>query len=332
MAKLTLSNLKTLAKTVIDSTLIGIDSTAFDLTVDRNTISDLTIKIGKILMLDSTFVDRLQEFEAEELSHGTTIEEYFINLLLPEAHDPSGATTLAPRNPEFGEPFYSKELARKTLVATVKDVAYNNAMLGENELASLVATILKRQMDAFVLYKYGLKKELIGEMISRVPANDSSNTMRTETNQPSTTAEIEAFIEDVKKRVIELGTFVTDTNNLAGVISTSPSLVLLVKGSDLIPKIDIALAGAFNAAKVEIPVSVKMVESFGDLESLSNNINKDAWAVLLDPRGIKAHHHKTNAAYNRNGEGEFTNHFLHYTPVGFISNYTNIHVWAPGSN
>lgn len=339
MAKLTLANLANLVKTVIDQEIIAMSKTDFDLTVDRNTISSLTVKIGKQIMNDSSFTDRLAEFEAEELPFGTTIEEYFIHMILPETYDKDGATTLAPRRPEFADPFYSKELPRKTLPTTVDDSKYENAMLGPTEMSGLVATILKRLNDAFNLYKYGLKRELIGEMIRRVPNNVAgTSTMITEMNIPTTTAEGEAWIKDVKVHITENSKFVTSTNNLAGVPAVAPSLVLLVKGSLLIPEIDVGtLAGAFNIGKVEIPVRVIEVEDFGDLENAleddgtTPSKNKDAWAILLDPRGIAVHSHNVTSTHQYNAQGEFTNYYIHYTPIGYLSHFTNVHIWRPSA-
>lgn len=75
---------------------------------------------------------------------------------------------------------------------------------------------------------------------------------------------------------------------------------------------------------MQIPVDVKVVEDFGTIEG----VNKDAWAILIDPRGVGVHHHNTTATNQYNGEGEFTNYFLHYTPIGYLSHFTNIHVWT----
>lgn len=320
MSVLNLSNIKALALDVIDAEKIGIGQEDYLEGIDKNDFTNLVIKIGKQIMNDSTFTDRLPELDFEELTYGTTIEEYFMDLVLPDPHDPSGATTLAPRDVNFKDPYYSKELERKTTSVTIRDNAWNNGMLGREELAGLAARVLKRLYDSQEVYKYSLKKQMLGEFASRA----TKPALYTELAVPNDAASGENWIKQVKEKVLELGTFITEDNNLAEVLATSPSLTMYVKGSKLTPSIDVdTLAGAFNEGRVQIPVDIKVVEDFGTI----TGANADAWAILIDPRGVGVHHHSTTATHQYNGEGEFTNYFLHYTPIGYLSHYTNIHVW-----
>lgn len=333
MAKLTIASLVTLMKTYIDEDMIGIDSTTYLANVDAETISKLAVKIGKQLMNDSVFTDRLPELDGEDLPFGTTIEEYFINLVQSVAYDGDGATTLAPKRADFANPYYTKALGRRTIPITVDDTKYQNAMLGENEFSGFMAMILKRLYDSYEMFKYWAKKQLIGEFINRVPANvTGTNEMIIERTAPSTTLELEAFIKEVKKRVVELSDFTSSKYNINNVLARSPELVLYVKGSDLLADIDVGvLAGAFNADKVAIPVTVKQLEDFGEIDTTGDGTdnNPGTWAILLDPRGVRLYSHQVTSTSQHNAQGEFTNYYLHHTPIGYVSNFTNVTIWKP---
>lgn len=326
MAKLTLANLRTLVRNQIVASNIQIPQASF--TNDVNAYTSLIVKIGKTLMLDSDFSDRLAELDAEELRYGTTIEEYFLDLILPVAYDPDGETALAPKRITLQDAVYSKELGRKTIPVTVDSTKYENSMLGLEEATTFVANILKRLVDSYNVYKYNLKKGAIGEMISRVPANSSTATMITDMAVPSDTPTLEAWVKSVKKWYIETGLFQTETNNLGGALAVAPELVLYVKGSELTPAIDVDLiAGVFHREAAEVPVKIKVLEDFGTLTT-----NEKTWAIMLDPRGIKVHPHNPRTETDKNGEGEFITYYYHYTPIIFLSKFTNLHIWRTGAD
>jgi len=212
--KLTLTNLAALAAAYIDADLQMI--AAGDFEYDRETYSNLIVKIGKQLMQDSMFTDRLQELSGEELPYGTTIEEYFINLLLAKSWDGTGANALAPDDPVFGTAYYSELLGRKTYKQTLRDNVFEKAMLGTNEAAAVAAQILKKLNDSVEVTRYNYKRQLLGNLVDKVVAaqdDDVTLTMVHPIVKPTTVETAEAFIKLMKKRVTELEGFLTDTNN-----------------------------------------------------------------------------------------------------------------------
>lgn len=320
MAKMTLTAARTLINTYVDNAKISQDA---PFVPSANALSGMLVKIGKQLMLDSKFSDRLPELDAEELNYGTTIEEYFINLTLPVDYDGDGATNSAPNRPTFETVQYSYELGRKTFKTTVDWSKYQNAMLSEAEYIDLSAKILYQFYQSWEVYKYMMKKQTLGRFIEKATVAN----LYTELAEPTDTATGEAFIKSVKKKVIELRDFITEGNALNQTVMTqSPELVLYVKGSNILPSLEVdTWAGAFHKEMAGLDVTVKNLEDFG---TITGN-NKDAYAVLLDPRGVKVYPHQINAASAENGEGEFINHYLHSTYTAHVSKQTNIHVWRP---
>lgn len=317
--KLTISNLKTLARAYIDTDKVLIESG--DFVLDRNYLSNLIVKIGKQLLLDSDFTDNLPELDAADLPYGTTIEEYWRGLKLPTNFDGDGTNNMAPDRLAFEAAVYSKELGRKTFSETIDDYKYNNAMLGAEELSTLVATLIKRLYDSKEMFTFAIKRQLIGEAIER-----ATNTQKIQIAKPVDATTGEAFAKKVKELHTQLTKFTTETYNNGGVIAKSPEVVLYVKGADITPSLDVdVLAGAFNVDRALVPVQIKELQDFGTLGAGF----EDVYAVLFDPRGIKLHPHNISSAYDHNGKGEFTNQYLHATYTAFISNYTNFVYFTP---
>lgn len=322
MAKLTVADLKTLVDTYVNANLMQIPSASY--TPDFHTISNHLLKIGEMIMLDSDFSDRLPELDSRELEYGTTIEEYFMDFVLPVNYDGDGTTDLAPKRPTFQDTTYTKELGRKTIPITIDDTKYKNGMLGAAEYAQFLAWILKRHQDSQNLYKYALKRQLLGRFIEKLSGSPQVET----TAKPTDTATAEAWIKKVKEEITNMRDFIKEDYNLYGVPAKSPELVLYIAGADTIPVLDVdALAGAFNKDKVEIPVVVKQLEDFGEV-----SVNKNAWAFLLDPRGAALKPHSINVTETRNGQGEFRTFYWHATYTAFISKATNAKVWVSAAD
>ena len=94
---MTIAQLQAKAKTYVDAAK---QAGAWQGTTDN--LFGLIDKIGKTVMIDGQFLDKLPELDGEELPLGKTIEEYFIDLTLPEAYttiDKEGAKDVVPALP-----------------------------------------------------------------------------------------------------------------------------------------------------------------------------------------------------------------------------------------
>lgn len=321
MAKLTLTGLAALINAYIDAGKIQIPASTY--TADREVLSDLIVKIGKQLMLDSDFTDMLPELDGEALPFGTTIEEYFINLTLPEDFDLDGKDNMAPHRLEFETPYYSKLLGEKTFAVTLDDNQYKRALLGQAEFAGVMAVLMKRLFDSYNLYKFGAKRQLLGTAVDLIKAGSAQIV---ELAKPTDTATGEAFSKALKSFHTKLVEFDTEDYTNAKVVARSPEVVVYVKGSDILPVIDIdVLAGAFNVDRAEVPVRLRQLQDFGTVNL------EGAYAIMLDPRGIRLHPHNLDSTTDRNGKGKFTNHYLHVNFTAFVSYFTNIIVFVEPS-
>ena len=312
MAKMTAEGIKTLA-----STYVAAAKQAGSWSGSTNNLYGAIDKIGKMVMLDGSFIDKLPELDGDELPLGKTIEEYFIDLTLPEAYSDittEGAKDVVPALPTVEACSYNYSLGKEKIKTTVP---YNNverAARSVEDASNMITKVLERLGNSYEMFKFAAKKQLIGNAAAKAVTAGLVTTIA----QPTDTLTSEAFIKQVKTDV-ETASFAHEGGLNGSLIGAAPSLILYVK-KGVMPVVEVeALAGAFNAEKLAIPATVKVVDDFGS--------NNDVYAVLADPRGIKLHRDYHAIRQSENADGDFINYVDHSEHTGFISKNTFIKVY-----
>ena len=279
-------------------------------------------KVGKQITIDGGFYDKLPELDGDELPLGKTIEEWFIDLTLPVAYTDAatdGAQDAVPALPTVESVAYCYSLGRQKVKTTVPYDNFERAMISAQDSANLGAKILERLNNSYELTKYAIKKQLIGNAIDKAVTAGSYADIAA----PTDTSSGEALIKQLKKD-IEAAEFAHMGNCLAGadcLIGGSPELVLYVK-KGIMPELEVdTFAGAFNREDLAVPCKIKVVDDFGTIT------NSGAYAVLVDPRGIKTHPGYNALRSKENADGDFINFVRHFEITGFISKYTFIKVY-----
>lgn len=275
-------------------------------------------KIGLMITLSGRFEDKLPELDGNDLPLGKTIEEYFIDLTLPENFDfeNAGENALKPYLPSVENVSYSYTLGRKVIPTTVP---YNNverAAINAEVAGNMIADISAKLAQSYKLYTYACKKQLLGNMAAKADAAGLSEVVGAITD----TATGEAFIKKVKTDIE--GAMFAHEGGLAKALiggAWSDDLVLYVK-KGVMPVIEVDVeAGAFNGTKVALPVRIKVVDDFGDQD--------DVTAMLVDTRGVKLHRGYHAVRTQENAYGDYTNIFDHSEHTGFISKHTFVKVY-----
>ena len=312
MVKMTADGIKTLA-----STYVAAAKQAGSWSGSTNNLYGAIDKIGKMVMLDGSFIDKLPELDGDELPLGKTIEEYFIDLTLPEAYSnitTEGAKDVVPALPTVEACSYNYSLGREKIKTTVP---YNNverAARSVEDASNMITKVLERLGNSYEMFKFAAKKQLLGNAAEKAVTAGLVTTIA----QPTDTLTSEAFIKQVKTDV-ETASFAHEGGLNGSLIGAAPSLILYVK-KGVMPVVEVeALAGAFNAEKLAIPATVKVVDDFGS--------NNDVYAVLVDPRGIKLHRDYHAIRQSENADGDFINYVDHSEHTGFISKNTFIKVY-----
>ena len=314
MAKMTISGLQTLAKTYVAAA-----KQAGTWTNSTNNLYKAIDKIGKMVMIDGQFIDKLPELDGDELPLGKTIEEYFIDLTLPEAYKDittEGAKDTAPALPTVENCSYSYSLGREKIKTTVPYDNVERAARSVEDASNMITKVLERLGNSYEMFKFAAKKQLLGNAADKAVTAKLVTTIA----QPVDTATSEAFIKQIKQDV-ETASFPNEGGLNASLIGAAPELVLYVK-KGVMPIVEVdALAGAFNEGRLAIPAKVKVVDDFGSMT------NTGVYAILVDPRGIKLHRDYHAIRQSENADGDFINYVDHSEHTGFISKNTFIRVY-----
>ena len=313
MAKMTINGLVALAKSYVAAAK---QAGTWNATTDN--LYTAVDKIGKMIMLDGQFIDKLPELDGDALPLGKTIEEYFIDLTLPEAYTnitTEGAKNEVPALPSVEACAYNYTLGREKIKTTVPYDNVERAALNQNDAANMIAKILERLGNSYEMFKFQAKKQLLGNAADKAVAANLVTTIAV----PTDTTTGEAFIKAIKEEV-EAASFAHEGGLNGALIGAAPELVLYIK-KGVMPSIEVdTMAGAFNEARLAIPARVKVVDDFGTMT------NTNVFALLVDPRGIKLHrgYHAIRTATN--ADGDFVNYVDHSEHTGFISK--NVYIKA----
>ena len=306
MAKMTINGLQTLAQTYVAAAK---QAGAWNASTDN--MYGAIDKIGKMVMLDGLFIDKLPELDGEDLPLGKTIEEYFIDLTLPEAYTNAtaeGAKDVVPALPSVEQCSYSYSLGREKIKTSVPYDNVERAANTAGDASNMIAKVLERLGNSYEMFKFASKKQLIGNAADKAVTAGLVQTIAIPTN----TATGEAFIKQVKEDV-ETASFPNEGGLNKSLIGSAPSLVLYVK-KGVMPSLEVdTLAGAFNEGRLAIPAQIKVVDDFGIMT------NTGVFAILVDPRGIKLHRDYHAIRQSGNGDGDFINYVDHSEHTGFIS-------------
>lgn len=310
MAKLDLNTLQTTIQGWLDETKQA--NPSFTPTTDN--IYGLQDKIGDMVTIEGDFQDKLPELDGDELPFGATIEEYFVDLVLPQV-----APTNVSGN-EYGivyqpltaeDCLYSTTFGEKVIYVSEPLNNLKKAALNSATAAQMLAKTTLRLTNSKSLYKYGLKKQMLGNTINK--AVDAS--LVTTIAKPTDTNTSEAFIKEIKNRV-EDAQFANEGNNIKNcLIGASPALTLYIK-KGIMSAVEVdALAGAFNKEDLAMPCNIKIVDDFGVID------DNDVYALLVDPRGVKLRSHYQYTDFDKNGTRGYGTFSDHSEYTGFISGY-----------
>lgn len=161
MAKLSMAQITEIAQTYVSENSVSVA----EFVATKNNSAGLVDKIGKLVMLDTSYVDKLATFEGERLSFGKTIEEVNQDLILPEAFSEDGNGALSLHKPTYRPAFYSYTLGRKKFPISIQYDDLERAVHFEGQYAELMAMKTKRLFDSYAVWRYQVKREILAKLI-----------------------------------------------------------------------------------------------------------------------------------------------------------------------
>ncbi|MBR2557472.1 MAG: hypothetical protein IKE95_03735 [Methanobrevibacter sp.] len=281
MAKLSLAELQALVGSAVTTAKLSNDT----FNVTRDNIVGLVDKIGKIHTIDTIYaIDKLAMFDGEYLSFGKTIEEWSADLILPEAFDPAGAGALAPHVSTFRPNFYSYTIGRKVIKQTLRNNDIERAVHFEEQMASIVAIMVKRIQDSMASYRYQVKREMLGKFIDL--CEDEMDATQATAYATSTAYNVNAIVKNGSPAVV--GIVVkpianTNTDTWAQAIANGKIILL-----DLVTSIAKPTSTQTGEAFIkQVKVDVEVAQDLSEGHSLNGNtLGAVEGLVLVVKQGV----------------------------------------------
>ena len=323
MSKMTIADLQSAMKTYVAAA-----KQAGAWTKSNDNLIKAVDKIGKTIQINGIYADKLPELEGDNLPLGKTIEEYFIDLTMPETYSDittEGAKDDVPALPAVEDVCYNYTLGRQKVKTTVPFDNLERAFNSDAGAADAITDISAKLQNSVDMTKYQMKKQLLGNVASKALAVKASvPDVYKAMPVPVDTETSEAFITAIKQAA-EDASFAHQGGLGNRLIGAAPELKLYVK-KGVMPIVEVeALAGAFNSDKLALPASVTVVDDFGTIAGGTSG--KQVYAILIDPRGVKLHEGYNASRYKENADGDFVNYVRHFEETGFISKSTFVRVF-----
>lgn len=172
-------------------------------TPSANNIAGLIDKIGKMVTVDNKFIDKLGIFDGDKLPLGKTVEEWYQDLdnVFDKDTNPDNAAdnALRPYAPTYRPCSYSYTLGEKIIPTSIKYNEYERACLDAGDYSALTGMITKRLYDTYAQFKFGAKKQMIGNAIKFANLMKTSATAITQFGETAAPVQYHASSESTAR-------------------------------------------------------------------------------------------------------------------------------------
>lgn len=288
MAKLSISELKSVIATYVAEQEIGVES----FSETRANSVGLLDTLGKIYTNWQNYGDKLALFDGEDLSFGKNIEEWAQDLILVEDFNASGSGTLAPHDSTYRPVSFSYTLGKKTIPQTIRNNDIERAVHNIGQFEDIITGKTKALYDSETMFRYALKRQALGVLIARCDdAMDSSNADVTLSDEATTISGAVSvnqlvYITATTKMYVCVKP-IASGSGLTGATAIAGGYLILL---DLVKEIAIPTTDVTGEAFIEqVLKDVEVASDFSEGHSLNGNTlggNPEAGLVLVMKQGI----------------------------------------------
>lgn len=264
-------------------------------------------KIGKTLIEQKLFKNKLARFKSGAILDEKDVEEIFIDMAKgASTFDPDGKNPLGRRTDDNVKVVYHRMNRRDTYDFTIGDLDFLRAFRSEQTLDTFIAGLInsvytRAEYDEWVIMK-NLLATYDGYVDYQVAEITDSN--------PEKTAK--QFVKTVRKAVQDVGFYTPNYNKMKVMTSSEPKNLVLLVNKDVLAEIDVeVLAKAFNMGKTDIETAIIPMDDFGTLT--------DTYAIMIDKDWFKVFDTLSTMTHQYNAQGLFTNYFLHIQQIDSAS-------------
>lgn len=288
-------------------------------------VEALVNKIGKTIIEQKLFKNRLARFKSGMITNGQDVEEIFIQMAQAEgSYDKDGKNPLGRRNPVDVKVMYHRLNRQDYYAITIGDIDFLRVFRSESTLSEFMKSFINAvysgaNYDEWLAMKNILAtyKNLDGS------ASGYFDYEVPEITKDTAEASAKQFVKTLRKAVNDLTLAPSTKYNAAGVmtISEKEKLTLFVH-KDVLAEVDVeVLAKAFNMGKTDIEVSIEPMDDFGSMTG--------TYAILADSDFLKVWDVLSHMEPQRNAHGLFTNYFYHVHQILSASKFKNAVRFVP---
>ena len=275
--------------------------------------SSLINKIGKTLIEQKLFKNKLARFKSGAVLTQQDVEEIFIDMSRAEgAYNPAGPNPLGRRTGPDVQVVYHRMNRQDVYAISIGDLDVVRVFRSEATLDAFITGLINSVYSGANYDEWLAMKNLLCTYDGYTTAlyADESWTADPEMHAKD-------FVKTVRKLVNDLTIAPSDSYNKAGVMTWSnPSDLVLLVNKDVLAEVDVeVLAKSFNMGKTDIQVEVIPMDDL-HFERTDDDVKlelypnmKQGYAILCDKDFFRVWDTLSHMEPQRNAEGLFTNYF-----------------------
>ena len=272
-------------------------------------------KIGKTMIEQLLFTNKLAKFKSGEILSHQDVEEIFIGMAKSEgAYNPAGPNPLGRRSLEDSgidvSVIYHRENRKDYYCISVGDIDFVRVFRSEATLKTWISGLINAVYSGANRDEWLHMKNLLatynGYCDYEVPVitNDTAE------------AGAKRFVKTLRKAVQDVGFLSTEYNKAKVETMTDANNLVLFVNKDVLAEVDVeVLAKAFHMGKTDIQPEIVVMDDFGTLT--------DTYGLLVDRDFFRVYDTLSHMEPQRNAQGLFTNYFYHVHQILSLSTFKN---------
>lgn len=294
----------------------------------------LVNKIGKSIIEQKLFENKLARFKSGALTTAQDVEEIFIEMAKAEgSYDKDGSNPLGRRNPPDVKTLYHRLNRQDYYAVSIGDIDFIRVFRSEATLDAFIAGLINSVYSGANYDEWLAMKNLLATYNGYVTSSMYCMCRDVDGHLiPSIGAEQFAkdFVKLTRKLVNDLS-FASKDYNGAGVMTwTKPEDLVMLVNKDVVAEVDVeVLSKAFNMGKTDFQTEIIVMDDFGSLgvipDALEGEDQEDfiPAAVLVDKDWFRVWDTLSHMEPQRNAQGLFTNYFYHVHQILSASRFKN---------
>ena len=284
--------------------------------------ANLINKIGKTIIEQKMFENKLARFKTGGITSPHDIEEIFMEMAKAEGtYDPDGSNPLGRREGPGVKVIYHRQNRQDYYAISIGDIDFSRVFRSEAQLDTFIRGKINSVYAGDNRDEWILMKNLLGSYKNAEKTAPGYFDYEV-TDMASATSKEEFakdFVKTVRKAVLDQS-FLSDQYNVAGVErQVNPSDLVLFVNKDILVEVDVErLATAFHQSDTDLKVvpTIIAMDDFGEISS-------DTYGLLVEKDWFRVFDTLMKMEPQRNAQGLFTNYFYHHHQIISASTFKN---------